>query len=690
MSVVNLGVVSSTVSPENVRPKTHGTAEKHFRPDIEGLRGIAVLLVVLFHFGLPYLRGGFIGVDIFFVLSGYLITGLIFNEIRRSGQLSFSSFYARRVRRLLPAAALVLICTLLVSSKVYSPLEAKIQVESAVATSLYMSNGLFLHWASNYFAPETAGNPFLHTWSLAVEEQFYLVWPGLIALLCLKSVSKKRLVLGLGTVTAVSFAACVWVTFRNEQWAFFASPLRAWEFAVGGLAVLIDPQWLRRHARLLLPLSVLGLLMVIGSAITFQDQRGFPGAIAAIPVVGTALILMAGAAGQNMGIGRLLSVPPLLLFGRLSYSWYLWHWPILVIGTARFPSLGGGGRCLLALLSLLLSYATFRLVENPIRYNKKLVSMPQLSLSLAGLVPIAVIGISVLISLKATRDSQAPEQRVLLKAANDHNPHGDECLAPIGSRQVIECRYGDIGAKETVVLFGDSHADHWFVAMNDIALRHHWRLVTLVKASCPAADVRAFYNETLRGVEPECAAWREEAFQRLQALKPVAVVLSNSAGYLQASSLPRSSGLVLTPEDWRDGLHLMLSNIAAIHSVPIVLSDVPRADTNVPYCLSRARQQGRPDADCDTLRSKAVSTEAKSAELQATNSVPSAHLIDLADRFCGAAACPAILSGTVMYRDTNHITTGAAKMMEPALDEKLTAILPASSAQQSGTAPDRL
>jgi peptidoglycan/LPS O-acetylase OafA/YrhL len=457
------------------------------------MRGIAVLLVVLFHFGLPHLGGGFIGVDVFFVLSGYLITGLIFKEIQRTGRLNYRNFYARRVRRLLPAAALVLICTLLVGTAVYSPLEILIHVRTAMATALYMSNAIFLHWASNYFAPQTAGNPFLHTWSLAVEEQFYLVWPALIAVLCWKPLSKGRLALALGAVAAISFVLCFWLTFRNEPWAFFASPLRAWEFAVGGLAVLIDTEWLRSHKKLLLPLSMAGLCMVLAPAVLFRGQQGFPGALAAIPVVGTALILMAGAVGEDFGLNRLLSSRPLLELGRLSYSWYLWHWPVLVIGTARFPALGTRGRILLAVLSLSLSYATFKLVENPIRYNKKLVAMPRLSLSLAGIVPIAIVGLSMVIGLKASRDSHRPEQQAVQTAANDHSPIRDKCIVLPGAAELRECSYGDTSAKETVALFGDSHADHWFVALNDIALRHHWHLVTLLKSSCPTAAV-PIYN----------------------------------------------------------------------------------------------------------------------------------------------------------------------------------------------------
>lgn len=675
MSSVKRAVEPSGVQSENNLSKPRSSLEGHFRADIEGMRGIAVLLVVLFHFGFAPVRGGFIGVDVFFVLSGYLITGLIFNEIERTGELYFAGFYARRVRRLLPAAALVLACTLIAGTIVYSPLELVIYVETAVATALYASNLLFLHWTANYFAPQTAGNPFLHAWSLAVEEQFYLVWPALLALLCRKSASKRHVAVWLGVVTALSFAACALLTYRNEPWAFFASPLRAWEFAIGGLAVLIDPEWLRLRRKFLLPLSVAGLFAVLGAALLIHGQQGFPGFVAAIPVIGTTLILIAGAAGQNSGLSRILSVWPLLWLGRLSYSWYLWHWPVLVIGIARFPNLGTGGHVFLAMLSLALSFVTYKLIENPIRYNRKLVSMPRVSLSLAAVVPVLVIGLSLIIAVKARRDSRAPEQQALLKAAQNHSPIAERCITGPGSDNLIECSYGDVAADKTVVLFGDSHADHWFIALDNLALRHHWHLITLLKSACPAARV-VVYSNNLQRIEPECASWREEAIRRIQKLKPAAVIISSSAGYLKTPDTFPDSGSTLTTEDWRNGMQSTLASIAEVPSVPIILSDVPRPGFDVPQCLSRARQHGWPDSSCSVPKNKAVASGVRIAESLAAGSVPVARVVDLTDKFCNDTVCSTILSGTVLYRDNNHITTNAAKLFEPDLDQKLAAIIP--------------
>src|SRR5215467_12341141 len=204
-----------------------------FRPDIEGMRGIAVLLVVLFHSGVPGFGGGFIGVDVFFALSGYLITGIILHELEKNGSLSFKNFYARRARRLLPAAGFAAVCTVVLSILLYSPVELARYAKWASYTSVYASNFMFMRDASNYFASDVGTNPFLHTWSLAVEEQFYLFWPALIAATLFVSKSKRRLGIVLGLLSIASLGLCLWLTHHKTHWAFFSLPTRAWEFALG-------------------------------------------------------------------------------------------------------------------------------------------------------------------------------------------------------------------------------------------------------------------------------------------------------------------------------------------------------------------------------------------------------------------------------------------------------------------------
>ena len=293
-----------------------------FRRDIEGLRAVAVILVVGFHASLPGFTGGFIGVDIFFVISGYLITDLLVRELRETGQLNFFQFYARRARRLLPAQALTVVGTLAVGALLLSPLEQKSLAYAAAATSLYVSNIWFLRNAVDYFGSDAAFNPLLHTWSLAVEEQFYVVWPVVILLAFRFGPSKKTLPIVIGTVFLISFICCVWVTSTNQPWAFFGTHTRAWEFALGGVTSLmpsVKPVLVRLHSWL----GWIGFVLVVSAGVMFTPDMDLPGSISLVPTLGAACLLLSGAGPRTSSIKCFLSTPLMNRIGELSYAWYL-------------------------------------------------------------------------------------------------------------------------------------------------------------------------------------------------------------------------------------------------------------------------------------------------------------------------------------------------------------------------------
>jgi peptidoglycan/LPS O-acetylase OafA/YrhL len=329
-----------------------------FRPDIEGLRGIAVLIVVAFHCGIPGFSGGFVGVDIFFVLSGYLITGLLVREIHQTSRLNLLQFYARRVRRLLPACALTLILTLALGAVILAPAELVFAGRAARATALYMSNVFFGINAADYFAPDVESNPMLHTWSLGVEEEFYLFWPLLIVLGLRGLRSTKALWVLLWGVTVVSLGLSIWFTARGGTFAFYQLPARAWEFGIGGLAVLPLSGRIRLRSGAWIAVGWLGVALILGSAYFILNGVGFPGWIALVPVVGTMATLLAGAELPDRGVGRLLNTGPLQIVGTLSYSWYLWHWPCLVLAKALYPAIAVWGKIGVATASLILAAIT--------------------------------------------------------------------------------------------------------------------------------------------------------------------------------------------------------------------------------------------------------------------------------------------------------------------------------------------
>ncbi|WP_155766298.1 acyltransferase family protein, partial [Mycobacterium colombiense] len=316
------------------------TSRNGFRPDIEGLRAVAVIAVVLYHAGIPGVTGGYIGVDVFFVISGFLITGLLFREASTTNTVALGRFYGARARRLLPAAAIVGTITAIGAAAALPPLQARSVFLDGIASALYVGNYRFALRGTDYLASD-APSPFQHYWSLGVEEQFYLVWPVLIIAVAW-SVRRIRLLRGaetratpyavvLAVLAAASLTAGALWTRTSPSWAFFSLPTRAWELAAGGLVALSLQQWRRLSLRTASIAGGGGLALILLTCTQLNSHTPYPGTEALLPVLGTALIIGGGAVTGGLGVGRLLCRPAMRAIGRISYSWYLWHWPVLLL-----------------------------------------------------------------------------------------------------------------------------------------------------------------------------------------------------------------------------------------------------------------------------------------------------------------------------------------------------------------------
>lgn len=632
-----------------------------FRPDIEGLRGVAVVVVVLFHTGAPGFGGGYIGVDVFFALSGYLITGLILSEIEKTSAFSFRNFYARRVRRLLPASGLMVVGVLLAGMVLYSPLELWHYATWGTYTSLYFSNFMFMREAGNYFGARVIKNPFLHTWSLAVEEQFYLLWPALIVLVFLRSQSRRRLAVSLLVVTVLSLAASIWLINVRQSWAFYSLPTRAWEFGAGGLACLLRPDDLSGKEKWLRLLSWTGLAALLEAAHSFYRVKlAFPGYFALVPVAGTLAMLLEGALGTPSILQRILAGPPLQWLGRLSYSWYLWHWPFLIYANAFVPGLNWRGRLLVASGALVMAQLTYWLLENPIRFNPFLVTKPALSLGLAVLVP--AVGVSIALTARHAASiglANGEQQRIM--AARAVGPWYD-CLVPEGISYLTECTFGDQESKTDVVLFGDSHGGQWFSAVNAIAQEKRWRLVTLLKANCQIAARDANSKGHVR--DAACETWREKALERIAVLRPVLVVLGEST---VAVANPGMVVRPLTPRDWGDGLRATLNRLDAMGTRTLVMADTPAPSFNVVVCLSRVLAAKWGAKSCVITRESGLNQQVRGRERAAVSGDARARWADFSDILCPGSYCLTIIDNLVVYRDDDHISEIFARHLAPRL-----------------------
>jgi peptidoglycan/LPS O-acetylase OafA/YrhL len=654
--------------------RTH-RSETEFRPDIEGMRAVAVLLVVAFHVGLPVAPGGFIGVDVFFVISGYLITGLLAAELRASDRINFLSFYARRTRRLLPAALLMVVATLIGTYLILSPLEQEGAAKAAATSSVYVSNLWFMRLAGDYFSPESALNPFLHTWSLSVEEQFYLVWPAMMVAAARFGGGVRALRIVFATVSVISFAACVWLAAVNQPWAFYLSPARAWEFGVGALASAAPVRGLLANRWMARAMGWGGLGLIIGSGMLLSESARFPGWNAVPVVLGTAAVLLCGTRAEGSGPYALLASVPMQVIGRLSYSFYLWHWPALVLGGALIPELSLLGRVACAAIAFVLAALSYFLFEHPIRRSRALIARPVLSVGLALALTLSGGAIGAGAFLLARDAGTAPAQAQITMAARETSAlagREPNCIIMFTEATPLACEFGPANAAQAIVLFGDSHAAQWFTPIRDMARARGARLVTFFKASCPIVD-GPIYNIRLRRLNPECTAWRAAAIHRIIAMRPALVIVGNhQMGYVMG---PGRSGRVQTMDSaqWAQGLQTALRPLGEAGLTVILLRDTPRIGLDVPTCLGRAMHHGLSVEACGRPRGIALDEPVFAREQAAARADPGVAVVDMTDAFCTPSFCPPIRAGLVVYRDANHVAEEFARRLGPELMRRILA-----------------
>lgn len=640
------------------------------RTDIQALRGLAVLLVLLFHAWPALLPGGFVGVDIFFVVSGYLITGLLVVEHDQQGRIGLPAFYARRVRRLLPAASLVIAATALAFALVRSAFEARESVAGVVAAALYVSN-LRLAWRSvDYLAEAAQADPLLHTWSLGVEEQFYLLWPLLLVLLARRMPARRAAAWLSVLVGVASLAAAIALTPVLQSWAFFGLPTRAWEFAAGAAAWLLRPRLqssgLSLRGRTATGLAAAGLAMMVGSALLYSARTPFPGTAALLPVLGACLALVFGASGAGRPRFNPLHWPLLQALGDRSYSLYLWHWPVLLLAAELWPAvprqwIAGAGLA----LSLLLADLSWRWVENPVRLHPRL--RARTGLSLAGGLTLALLAAAagaVAPVLAPTGSDQWARRKAEFAIRDRPRLYDDRCFAPALAVDPPPCIYGGGNGRPSVVLFGDSHAAQWLPALEELARAKDFRVAVFVKAACPVALVEPL-DPKLGRPYVECTQWREQVLTRIEALRPALVVAASASSYQALVGMPPDETALRA---WHDGLTLSLRRLAAAAPHVLLLRDTPLPAAHVPRCLAREAAAGRdPRATCRFVPAALPATRALALERAAAAAVPGVALADLNAHICPRQPCPIEQQGVIAFHDAEHLSASLARRLAPAL-----------------------
>ena len=686
---------------------------------------MAVVLVVAFHAGVGVVGGGFVGVDVFFVLSGFLITGLLVDEIARTGTISIGDFYARRVRRLLPLSTLVLAATAVATFLLVPPIDRRGVAGDLVGAALWGANWKFAAESTQYMA-DTEKSPALHYWSLAVEEQFYVVWPLLLLLLvggtglALRAwpVAFRRISLALAVVIGGSLWLSWVQTDAASTFAYFGLHTRAWELGIGAALALMRPMLPLMTRGAAQVAALLGVSMVVGSAVAMDEGTPFPGTAALVPVLGTALLVAAGARLPDGLVSSLLARPGPRYVGRISYAWYLWHWPVLVLAAARWGEVttGEDGEAasshapwtvvLAAVaLSFVLAAASHHAVEQPLRRARFLTFSRRRSLAAGGVLVAMSLVASAGLVLSATvagdegtvaaptdvvaaaptggalpavdpatlREPNTPEE------AREDQPEVAPCYVgyePTTVPAAEECRVGPArGAERTIALIGDSHATAWYPAFRRAAEERGWTLYFFGKSACPVVDVEVRRAGTTSRYDA-CSRWRENVLDRLDGIEDLdAVVIGRWMAYQSSTLQPdgSASSSSTVGSVWAAGAARTFDRLRRATDRVVVMEDVPWPVADVPSCLSEHR---RDVEACAFSRSDRSGMDAALVAAEKSAAPDAVRFLGMTDAICPEETCQVVSStGQIMYRDEHHLTAGYSATLWPELSDRLDAAI---------------
>ena len=693
------------------------------RSDIEGLRAIAVVAVLLFHFGVPGTDGGYVGVDVFFVISGFLITALLLREKESTGTISLRDFYARRIRRLLPVSCVVIAITAIAGIIWLSPARLDDFAQEIVATALFFPNMLFASRGANYLQSQLQPSPLQHFWSLAVEEQFYAIWPVLMVLVTRgRTLVRQRVFVLISAIIAGSFFVSVAFTTTQPSWSYFGLHTRAWELGVGALLAVLWPFFSSRSGLLRPWIGWMGALAIMYSVVAFNAVTTFPGYVALLPVMGTALIIASGRPQADItmhpaSLHRILAVKPLQYIGARSYALYIWHWPPLIIVEAtRGDALTVMDRMWILVGVLVATEITHRLIENPIRRSQFLVMRTQLTLNIGAFLVLGgvlagaaaayiqpnqstgVVVTTPTLGTTTTLPSSTSSTTLALptgpqpismtqdgapqpvidglsisvapdnldpptnKAETNTNiTYDNDCHQFFKETIKKNCIFGDPSGEITLALFGDSHAAQWFSPLHEIAIANKWRLIALTQGGCTPIEL-SIYNVQNGGVYRHCTPWRKNALQYMKEEGVDFVFTGQYVRYRDANS-----GGIVSSRQWRIGYTELVQTLRASSMEPILFGDTPDIPGVPPECIASNR---RNVAQCVSTLNRATLMDVMDA-LRKVARDEKVSMIDPQRWLCHDNRCPVIVGNISVYRDDNHISDVMARWLQPLLADKI-------------------
>jgi len=710
---VALGVVDS---PRDARPalSAHG-----FRRDVEGLRAVAIATVVLYHFQLPPFTGGYVGVDVFFVISGFVITRMLLREREQTAGTSLGDFYARRIRRILPAGALTIAVTVIASYLLLGSVRAAQVAHDGIAASLFFANVHFARAGNSYLLSSALPSPLQHFWSLSIEEQFYLVWPTILFVLAaVLGARVHRIAMGtvLGAAAVGALVLSSAMTAANPTNAYYSSFIRAGELAVGALVAVAAPRLTKLPVALASAGGWLGLAAIIAVAIAYGDRTAYPGTAVAVPVLAAALVVACGSTESRWSPAGLLSLGPVAALGALSYSVYLWHWPLFALIQLRLGHAPAWPwRVALLAPALGLAVASYRFVEHPVRTSRALSAHRGRTYGLGGILVAATL--AVVLVCESVGASAGPAAAVPAPAANQSQlsralaaaarattlPALAVSLSGVASDVPFDgfdrgclvaftattatggrpsnCFFGDTTSSRTLVLYGDSNADMWLGAFDELGRRDGFRVALVARASCQVPDLR-LWDPAQHAPGTACTAFRAWALREVARLHPFATVVVDYEYGLRWDYQDRP----VPPATAVAGFASTVRRLAATGTKVVVLGMAPAMFTDPIQCLqthsSNVRACASP-ARCLVARGRATAlcafdpatgrTWAQVALLASAVAGAGGRYVDVTPLFCTANACPPVVDHLVVNFDLRHVTQHYTEFVAPVLGDRLRA-----------------
>lgn len=641
-----------------------------YRKDVQGLRALGAILIMVFHIWFNKVSGG---VDVFIVVSGFLMTSLFIKGWLASGSKSIFEFWSKIIIRIAPSAYTVLLITVAVGYFILPPSTISAFINEAIAAILHLENLMLIRRSVDYLASGISPSPIQQFWALSVQVQFYAILPFLLIPLALFSHFKKNpapMIFGLSILLAISFIYAVYKVNQDPDSAYFNTFARGWEFLAGGLLFLLSP-WLKLSKKASSAMALMGILMVFSSAFFIPRGAGYPGAIALFPVLAAIFILLSGLSEQYQN--KALSSKVMVLLGNMSFTIYLWHWPILIFYKEIFnatdvaiaPGLG------IITISILLAYLTSK-VESYVKSKVGRKVIYGYALGFLYLIPSAILVYHLRADLRNINQEVIAEwssydfsgnslnqaiyeesqvnvsRRELISARNNlPEPYGTDCHQSEEGYEVKTCDFGDLEAERKVVLVGGSHVAQWLPALDEIGSKNGFKVINMTKSACPFGP--------LESTNASCFAWNEKALQEIVDISPDLVVTNSTRTQVRREYVPNSY-----VRSWR--------NIAE-HGISIIgIRDNPRFGFDIPECVHRNSDN---HYNCAVRRADYL--EEVNPALAYRGLIDT---LDMTEFLCTSEFCPVTFNGYLMYRDQHHIHVPYVRLMGKAFEMKLQKIHP--------------